>query len=477
MRGIIIFVCLCFFIRVSGQNYQALHGSDYAGSLGLGYNPSSILSTPLSWDFTLLGFQTKNYSDLYYLYKNQQQASPPIALWFHNGASKKYIHNSSNLNIFNFRARVNKNNAIAFGMNFRTNTWGQTSFFNLQDSVTSSNSFLDINLNNQPLSLELYSSSWMETFGSLAKTVFNNKFNRLNAGVTLKITKGLAAINLNAQNGKFQQLSSRNYPSYYFTSADLEYGYSSTLEKTYSSPSAGENIKDFMSYTQGNISMDMGLTWIVKEPSEVFLYDEEMNEKYSLKVAISLMDLGSAKYSFGLQSMKTSGVSPNAKGVSLENKFDNTIQSINVLNDTLGTMVSQSSHLYGLYNIQNPTRLILNIDKRVSDHIFINGEFVMGLYGLLPGVKYKTTEIGLATITPRFENRNLGIYFPLSINKYKQTWIGAAFKLGPIVGGVHNLNLLTAKHDLQNGGGYIALVISPYKIIKKNKSTGIKCPI
>lgn len=68
MRFLFVFItCFLLSLGASSQNYQAMHGSDYAGSLAVGYNPASILSSPLSWDLALFGFQTKNYSNLYYL--------------------------------------------------------------------------------------------------------------------------------------------------------------------------------------------------------------------------------------------------------------------------------------------------------------------------------------------------------------------------------------------------------------------------
>jgi hypothetical protein len=94
----------------------------------------------------------------------------------------------------------------------------------------------------------------------------------------------------------------------------------------------------------------------------------------------------------------------------------------------------------------------------------------------MPGSNLKTYEMGLATITPRYENRTFGFYMPFSINMYNQMCIGAAFKLGPIVAGLHNFRLLTSKNEIQNGGGYVALVISPYKWVKKARVQKVDCP-
>ena len=44
---------------VTAQNYQAIHGSSYAGSLGPSNNPSSIVHVPYSWDITPIAVQLK----------------------------------------------------------------------------------------------------------------------------------------------------------------------------------------------------------------------------------------------------------------------------------------------------------------------------------------------------------------------------------------------------------------------------------
>jgi len=63
-------VLLAFCLGPSfGQHYQAVHGSNYAGSLGVMNNPASALSSPLPWDITLLGLQLKNSTNFFYIEK------------------------------------------------------------------------------------------------------------------------------------------------------------------------------------------------------------------------------------------------------------------------------------------------------------------------------------------------------------------------------------------------------------------------
>src|ERR1700761_4921019 len=68
---LLILICT---LKCMAQNYQAINGSPYAGAMGVGNNPASILSTPYPWDITIFSTQEKNttnaitFSNLSYLH-------------------------------------------------------------------------------------------------------------------------------------------------------------------------------------------------------------------------------------------------------------------------------------------------------------------------------------------------------------------------------------------------------------------------
>src|SRR3984893_7738009 len=62
-------VFLIINIPLVAQNYHAVQGSSYAGSLGIANNPSSMLSTPFRWDVTLAGAQFKASTNVLTIYK------------------------------------------------------------------------------------------------------------------------------------------------------------------------------------------------------------------------------------------------------------------------------------------------------------------------------------------------------------------------------------------------------------------------
>ena len=55
-------------------------------------------------------------------------------------------------------------------------------------------------------------------------------------------------------------------------------------------------------------------------------------------------------------------------------------------------------------------------------------------------------------------------------------WVGGAFKAGPLLIGLHNWANLFSKNSLQNGGGYVALIIRDLKSISKRYDKRLNCP-
>jgi hypothetical protein len=475
-----VFPALLFFIlplqNLLAQNYQAMHGSSHAGSLGVHNNPASIVSSPLPWDIMLFGIQTKNYSNLFGINKLVDPKTSGYQLQVVNGEGKRDVLNNTNINLLNARFSLPKKTAISFGINIRSATIAKTSLLNLSDSVSSSNSLLGLNTSNQPSKAYLFSSNWLELHGTYAKTILENQYRKLNVGGTIKVNKGAAGVVFKGNDGRFQQIASRNYPSYYFTSAELYYGYSYNLETWNTNKPISSNLKQAYKDTDGGISMDLGLEYVIKGNKNSFSFDEGNTNEYLWKFGVSLLDLGYAKYKYGTESAKTSGIDPAYQGTPLENKFDATIQTLENFNDSLKTMVVSFTGLYSRFLIYHPTRLVLNVDRKLSDFIYINGELTLNISQLMYANKFYVRDMNLLTITPRIENRNFGFYLPLSMNMYSKLWIGAAFKAGPLLLGIHNIAPIKTKSNLQNGGGYLAFVISPYDFKREKKDKSLNCP-
>ena len=106
------------FIASRGQNYQAIHGSPYAGSLGIYNNPATGIHSHYNWDITLFSVQSKSSTNAFS--STQPLIKLPQAnVYLSNGDKQRYIHASQDLHVLNTRIKLNQRKAIAFGFNVR----------------------------------------------------------------------------------------------------------------------------------------------------------------------------------------------------------------------------------------------------------------------------------------------------------------------------------------------------------------------
>jgi hypothetical protein len=119
---------------------------------------------------------------------------------------------------------------------------------------------------------------------------------------------------------------------------------------------------------------------------------------------------------------------------------------------------------------------VVNADRYIANDFYINGEVSVNLASLFR--KYHSvSELNFITVTPRWETRKLGVYMPIQYNAAGKFWIGGAFKAGPLILGVHNWANVFGKKSIQNGGGYLALVIRAWTSNKEKSDRRFNCPI
>ena len=475
-KRISILVVLAFGLNPSfGQQYQAVHGSNFAGSLGIMNNPASALSSPLPWDITLLGLQLKNSTNFFYIEKYDPSGKDPqLAAWIQNGEYKRRLNTQFNMNLLNTRIRTSNRSAISFGMNVRSASLGGSSTYNFIDTILLPNTFLKVNMNNQPLDAFVRSSTWAEAYGSLALNLADKKHFIWNAGATIKSNMGLAGIHASITNGQFKEYVRPVNNLYEVTTAELNHGYSANLDFWDPAASTKSNLKRYRSQSIGGTSVDLGMEWIIKDQRNIELFNNKSQYNYTWKFGLSMLDLGYANYKYGLESVKTSGVKPNINGIALARKFDSTITGLDVLNDSIQTAVGQFNTLAGEFRMSHPTRIVFNVDRQITDQIYINAELSIPIQART-GANMQTQDLNLLTITPRRETQKYGVYLPLSMTRDGSFWIGAAVKAGPVLFGFHRVPIGT-KTSYQNGGAYLAYTISPSEKLRKPKAKIIECP-
>src|SRR5687768_17223082 len=161
----ILFISFLFFvlsITAFSQNYHAMHGSSYAGSLGVGNNPASIVNAPYEWDLNLFSTQLKYTTNAVTIYKYSLLSSAATSEYqFDRGYYSRYMDFNFNCNILNARLALDRRQSIAFGLNLRGYGMINTSDYNYIDTVRKVNHFLKLNNASTVYELDMLHSSWL----------------------------------------------------------------------------------------------------------------------------------------------------------------------------------------------------------------------------------------------------------------------------------------------------------------------------
>ena len=474
IRNFLLFIVLVSACRVSAQNYHAVQGSPYAGSLGVHNNPASVLMAPGKWDLTLFGIQEKSTTNLVTIYDYSLLSSTQKSKYqFDAGDYKRFGFISANLNLLNARIAFGKKSAIAFGANVKSYSNLSSSSYNYIDTLKSTGEFFKINDAGNTYSGSFNSSNWAEIYLSYSRTIIDDWRGRVNAGITVKVNKGLGSGRAALSDAGFQRIGDNRYN---VPAGNLEYFYSSNLDPWVEENKGQQSFSNFMKYTDGGISFDAGLEYIVN-PGELTFYDDPDNYyDYDWKFGVSLLDAGFTRYRFGNQSRRASGVRADITNVQLDNKFDSTINSLEQFNDSLGSIVGNFSGIAGRYSMINPMRLVLNADRYLGGKWFLNADLSINIPSGWLKNWYSVREMNLLTVTPRWETRNLGVYLPMQVTNKGKFMVGAAFKAGPLLFGLHNLSNLFVKTSTQNGGGYLAIIIRNPTAHTKKQDRRLDCP-
>lgn len=451
---VLFFILFWSFNSLQAQDYRAIHGSSYAGALGAANNPASIVHVPFKWDVSPLAVQLKQSTNLLTI-NNFSLLSPGrnVTVTANPGNERRFLMSNQDIKVLNARIRLNEKSAIAFGASVRSYVSIKTSNLNWQDTIANVKDFMRINMSNSPLSVDVRTNGWAEVYGSYARTVLENENGILNAGITVKVNRGLAGSYLTAS-GFYQAPGTiHNQPGYLVSNGLLEYGYSSSLDAWDSSGSFSDQRKLFLKKTFSTIAFSIGAEYIIPAESENF-YD------YDLKIGASLLDIGFNNFQYSNNSRRALMNRSNVSDSLIQATFEN-LQNAGDVPDSLAQIAGNVSTLYGNFKVFQPTRLVINADKHLAGNFFINADITVPLSSLFGKQQLFVRDMNLITLTPRFETRVFGFYLPTSLNTEMQFWVGGALKAGPLLLGVHNWANLFSKSKSHNGGAYLAITIRP----------------
>lgn len=475
MRYLLFISCaLLLTLKGKSQYYTGLNGTYYTGSLSVHNNPASIVNTPFKWDLTIFGIQDKHSTNIVDVYNYSLISNPANSEYaISPGEYKRKGDVNLNVNLLNYRRALSQRSAFAFGLNFKSYTRVRSSQYNFYDTLKSFRDFFFLNENNRSdMRADMVSASWMEVYGTYAQTIVDNDQFRINGGATLKINKGLSGGYLQFSGGSFSKTAS--FPDNYLANtASLNFSYSANYDQLDNDKKF--SLRDFVSQTKLGFSLDMGLELLIKRPYTSNRQREEEYYDYDWKIGVSLLDAGFSSYQHGRYNTIVNGLKPGITDETLDQKFDSTITTFGQFRDSLATLFNTAAQSAGSFNIIHPMRLVINVDKFITEALFVNADLSLGVASLTPLKSNYLKDLSLLTITPRWETRKKGFYLPIQYSSANQLWIGGAVRLGPVLFGLHNFANLFSKTKMQRGVGYLAIILKSSDLTGEKRDKRLDC--
>jgi hypothetical protein len=443
--------------------------------MGVANNPASILSTPIPWDITLFSVQMKNTSNALVLHDfSLVPSKDTIGISWNKGYMSRYASFNYNVHLLNARIALGKNQAIAFGANLRVYENTRTGPANYNDTLKDMNQFFTIN-EGTVYKANMTSSSWLELFATYSRTVWDDEYRRINAGVTLRAMRGMSGLYAQLNEATVGQSAAGPETIYFIRGGSAQYGYSANFDRWKNNQSVSQNLKSLVGNTRSGAAIDLGVEYWVKSQAVTNQMDEDSWYDYEWKIGVSLLDLGWNSYKYGTQSRIASNPRTDVWDSAINAKFAD-IKSLADFNDSLATIVRDFNALNGVFKVYNPARLVINVDRPLQDYFAINANLSLNAPFTSTPKRLMVKDFSLLALTPRWEKKKLGAYLPLQVTTDGRFWIGGAFKAGPLLAGVHNWANIFSKSKMQNGGFYIAVVIRPGHGFREKEDKQYTCP-
>jgi hypothetical protein len=473
--SIFLFLFVIAALPLFAQTHHALTGSRYAGSLGMYQNPASTLSSADTTDFSLANAHFNTYTNyINFGYAPLLSKNPALTLNPSIGDYPRELITNFHLNILSFKHKLNEKTAIGFGINLRSLINVNTSHYNLTDSTNDIINFFEQNSKSLPFNASLATSNWLEYVANISRNIIDNRKYLLNIGGNIRMNRGLAGVVGSLGNFQYRKYNYSGVDAYEITNADFMYGISTTLAAWDNTQTFKENYRNLRGQMKTGASLDVGTEILIKEEQSSDWFYEGLDYNYGWKIGLSLVDLGFAKYEYFSESAISSGMKQNITPEILIDKFFGAVNSLADFNDSIATVVEKFEHLKGNFNIYHPTRINVNIDRKINSFIYINAALSLP-FSLVSNSHYITRDIAYLNVTPRIENRNVGFYLPISYNP-KTTWnVGAALRAGPIMLGLNDLHVFNNKTDLQNIGAYVSFLFHFRKHVPKEHFDFLRC--
>lgn len=482
---------------VKSQDFTGFSQSNYAGVSGIYSQPASIVDGRMKFDMNLIGFNLGAYNNYIGV---KREAFKKTASWgtvMKSQSADQYFPafkdtafldhytvertNSRNKSVYaavriagpSFMVNINRKNAIAFSSSVRSyvNVDGVSpDLAKLAYEEFKYPSLWVTNLENKYLSVQ--EMTWAEYGLTYAHVFKDDNEHYFKGGATVKLLQGIQSGYMFVKDLKYNFHTDTTLSLF---ESNVNYGHSDNLnfrDVQLGGSGTGTQVFDY-SQSYPGVGFDFGVVyeWRPNYKDHKFDMDGEKDlwrkdqNKYKLKVGLSVTDIGSIKFKKG----STSGdfkadvgfwnlkpIEPKTVG-----EFDDTLKRRFVSTNSSST-----------YRMNLPTVISLQIDYQVWKDVYVNFTPVFALQ--FKKNDTKVHEISSLMLTPRWDHKWFGVFIPVQYNFLDGFRAGAAVRLGPVIIGSSNLAPLVGQKKIYGADLYAMLKIPvPYNKIKDRDKDGI----
>ena len=463
------------------QDFLGIANSPFAGVTGIDVNPASIVGSPRKWDITLFGMNlgvANSYAGLKKsaLVKDQYGSYPAFNeddfidkyISRRNNGKPISVHVALNLSLPSFMfVRKKHKDAFAFTCKSRTyvNVDGvDADLVDVALSASTNGSGLDSSFFNRDFSglkVSVQTMIWNEYGITYGKTIEETKNERLNVAGRLKLLQGLYSMYLFLDDVQYKFYEK---DSLLVLSSHVGYGHSTNLEFNQEAIKFGFGGKPSFGLDLGATYEFHGLT-DVRSRMSAQANTTPLQHDYKYKLGFSLQDLGWIKFLKPEHARDfTMEIDQTLNFGSLQGSGDTPLADVD---DSLNADYPMDAS-DNKYRMNLPTLASLQGDYYVGKNVSVSSTFNYAFQ--FRNNDNKIHEITNFSVTPRWDWKWLGLYVPLSYNKYSHFRLGASARIGPLIVGMADILPIISKRDVYGVDMHVMLKVPHIHFKKKNKN-------
>jgi hypothetical protein len=424
--------------------------SNYAGQMGIGFNPASIVGAPYRWELNLLSGDFAAQNNYMYLQANskairksmQGESIPEDRFTDNYTTSDKWMYSSSFLKYPSFTWSGKK-----FAVAASVSTRAEMSATEIPHHLAK---FMKEGFDYDPLQ----QTDWQATQGNAAMlnwhefslsggmVVWDDGVNYWTGALTLNYNYGLNGLYLDINDFQYNSVADTLLVVY---NLNADYGYAL--------PENQDNGGNFLNKKGGGVSGSLGVRYMLNRNENYFNPCKRKNgeKPYDFRLGLSIIDLGAV--SFNRESATYSIVDQSTLWYGIDTvKFS----SIRNLDSTLGNQFGGSPTAFltgGKFSINSPTAFTMDVDVPFNCWLFLNAAVIQRI----PIGNYQVARMNQLSFTPRIEFRRFEFALPLSVYEYSKARLGAAFRIGAFTFGTDILSPLIGLTDAYGADFYFGI--------------------